>query len=175
MARSKSIIISGGADYWLLPLHSQIPKDEQKRVFVPAPEGFTKIILATNIAETSITINDCIYVIDLCKAKIKEFFIKRNLADYRMLWASQTNLEQRAGRAGRVRPGVCFHLCSRARYEAMPHHISPEIQRTALHSLALTIKALNLGNVEDFLGNALEAPPKSYVANAITVLHEMVS
>lgn len=156
-----------------MPLHSQIPKDEQKRVFVPAPEGFTKIILATNIAETSITINDCIYVIDLCKAKIKEFFIKRNLADYRMLWASQTNLEQRAGRAGRVRPGVCFHLCSRARYETMPHHISPEIQRTALHSLALTIKALDLGNVEEFLGSALEAPPKSYVANAITVLHEM--
>ena len=62
--------------------------------------GFTKIILATNIAETSITINDCIYVIDLCKAKIKEFFIKKNLADYRLLWASRTNLEQRAGRAG---------------------------------------------------------------------------
>eukprot|EP00116_Pleurobrachia_bachei_P015146 sb/3475408/ len=55
----------------------------------------------------------------------------------------------------------------------MAHHISPEIQRTALHSIALTVKALSLGDVEDFLGKALEAPPKTYVANALTVLHEM--
>ena len=56
----------------------------------------------------------------------------------------------------------------------MSHHISPEIQRTALHSIALTIKALNLGNIEEFLGKALEAPSKAAITNAVTVLHEMV-
>lgn len=96
--------------YILVPLHSTLTSEEQALVFKRAPTGKRKIVLSTNIAETSVTIDDCVFVIDCGQMKEKKFDSNRNMESLDVVWVSRANAMQRKGRAGRVMPGVCIHL-----------------------------------------------------------------
>ena len=123
----------------LLPLHSMIPSIEQKKVFQSPKPGVRKIILATNIAETAITINDVVFVIDCGRVKEKSYDPYNNVSTLQTAWISKASARQREGRAGRCQPGVCYHLYSKTRANALPDFQLPEIKRTTLEELCLQV------------------------------------
>ena len=86
--------------------------------------------MATNIAETSITIQNIVYVVDSCYVKIKHYDPNTNMDSLVVIPASKTSCDQRAGRSGRVMPGKCFRLCTKGDYERLPEQMQPEIQRS---------------------------------------------
>lgn len=127
----------------IIPLHSTLTNEEQALVFRKAPAGKRKIVLTTNIAETSITIDDCVFVVDCGQMKEKRFDSNRNMESLELTWVSRANALQRKGRAGRVMPGICIHLFTKHRFT---HHFLgqpvPEIKRVPLDQLLLRIKTL---------------------------------
>ncbi|XP_058021031.1 putative ATP-dependent RNA helicase DHX57 [Ahaetulla prasina] len=127
------------------PLHSTLSSEDQQFVFFQPPLGTTKIIISTNIAETSITINDVVYVIDSGKMKEKRYDPSKGMESLEDSYVSKANALQRKGRAGRVASGVCFHLFSSHHYNhhLLKHHL-PEIQRVPLEQLCLRIKILEM-------------------------------
>ncbi|XP_070590792.1 putative ATP-dependent RNA helicase DHX57 [Erythrolamprus reginae] len=126
-------------------LHSTLSSEDQQFVFLQPPLGTTKIIISTNIAETSITINDVVYVIDSGKMKEKRYDPSKGMESLEETYVSKANALQRKGRAGRVASGVCFHLFSSHHYNhhLLKHHL-PEIQRVPLEQLCLRIKILEI-------------------------------
>ncbi|KAL9691241.1 hypothetical protein QQ045_011660 [Rhodiola kirilowii] len=169
-----SFRFSGQSSDWLLPLHSSVSAADQKKVFLRPPENIRKAIIATNIAETSITIDDVVYVIDCGKHKENRYNPRKKLSSMVEDWISQANARQRRGRAGRVKPGVCYSLYTRARYERhmRPFQV-PEMQRMPLVELCLQIKLVSLGNIRYFLSKALEPPKEEAVTSAIQLLYEV--
>ncbi|PPR98710.1 hypothetical protein GOBAR_AA21966 [Gossypium barbadense] len=165
---------AGPSSDWLLPLHSSIAADEQKKVFLNPPDGIRKVIIATNIAETSITIDDVVYVIDCGKHKENRYNPQKKLSSMVEDWISRANAKQRRGRAGRVKPGICFCLYTRHRFEKLmrPYQV-PEMLRMPLVELCLQIKLLSLGQIKPFLSKALEPPKEEAMNSAISLLYEI--
>ncbi|GLC37757.1 hypothetical protein PLESTB_001473700 [Pleodorina starrii] len=129
-----------------LPLYASLPPEMQVRVFRPAPEGVRRCIVATNVAETSITVEGVVYVVDSGVVKQRSYQPSTGMDSLEVVAISRVQATQRAGRAGRTRPGKCFRLYTRNHYDhKMPNVTAPEIQRTSLVGAVLYLKSLQLG------------------------------
>src|SRR5262249_52610398 len=153
-----------------LPLHASLLPAEQRRVFPPAPMGLRKVIASTNVAETSITIEDIVAVIDTGRVKETSFDPKSNMVKLEEVWASKAACKQRRGRAGRVRAGKCYKLFTQNTEEKMAESPEPEIRRTPLEQLCLSVKAIGITDVPSFLANALTPPDSLAVDGALKLL-----
>ncbi|XP_061721919.1 uncharacterized protein LOC133528537 isoform X1 [Cydia pomonella] len=160
-------------NWWVLPLHSTITADEQVRVFQRAPPGHRKLILATNIAESSITVPDIKYVIDFCLMKILVADSATNFSTLSLTWASKSNCEQRAGRAGRVRDGRVYRLVPAKYYDKFQQDSPPEIVRCPLERLVLLAKMLDMGPPSDVLALAMDPPEMANIQRTMLVLKEI--
>jgi len=144
----------------LLPLYSQLPTKEQLRIFQPPPDRARMIVLATNVAETSLTIPNIRYVFDCGRSKERKYNTETSVQSFEIDYISKASAQQRAGRAGRTGPGHCWRLYSSAVYEQFfPDHTEPEIMRTPAESVVLQLKGFRYPRpVVDF---PFPSPPSS--------------
>ncbi|GJN23317.1 hypothetical protein PR202_gb10954 [Eleusine coracana subsp. coracana] len=154
----------------LLACHGSMATSEQRLIFEKPPPNVRKIVLATNMAEASITINDIVFVVDCGKAKETTYDALNNTPCLLPSWISKASARQRRGRAGRVQPGECYHLYPRCVYDAFADYQLPELLRTPLNSLCLQIKSLQVGSIGEFLSAALQPPEPRAVQNAVEFL-----
>lgn len=142
----------------VLPLYALLDFQKQQEVFKPPPKGTRLCVVATNVAETSITIPNIKYVVDAGRAKSKVIDEETKASCFRIEWTSQASAEQRSGRAGRVGPGHCYRLYSTAVYaNLMAKHGDPEVLRTPLDSVVLLMKHIGVKNVGGF---PFPSPPR---------------
>ena len=155
----------------IFPLHSTIAMEEQERAFLVPPAGIRKVVIATNIAETGITIPDVTCVIDAGKHKEMRFDERKQLSRLIEAFISRANAKQRRGRAGRVQKGLCFHLFTRHRHDALlPEQQTPEMLRLSLQDLVLRVKICKFGSVAETLAEALDPPSARNVQRAVDAL-----
>ncbi|GAA5831310.1 hypothetical protein JCM11251_007830 [Rhodosporidiobolus azoricus] len=135
----------------ILPLYSLLPTDKQMKVFEEPPAGHRLVVVATNVAETAITIPNIKYVVDTGRAKERKFDHASGIQSYEVEWISKASAAQRAGRAGRTGPGHCYRLFSSAVYENYLDEFSkPEILRMPIEGIVLTMKSMNIDSVANF-------------------------
>ena len=169
--------IFGGSTFMLYPLHSTISSENQGAVFDVPPPGVRKIVIATNIAETGITIPDITCVIDSGKHREMRFDEKRQISRLVECFVAKSNAKQRRGRAGRVQEGICFHLFTKLRHDKyFDDHPLPEMLRLSLQDLALKLKVMKIrigSSIEDALSQALDPPTSVNIQRAISALVEV--
>ncbi|GAM90609.1 hypothetical protein ANO11243_086540 [Dothideomycetidae sp. 11243] len=172
--RTLSAIRRLSSKFHALPLHASLQPVEQRKVFPRAGPGKRKVIAATNVAETSITIEDVVAVIDTGRVKETSFDPQAGMVRLEEVWASQAACKQRRGRAGRVTAGTCYKLYTRnLESTRMPERPQPEIMRVPLEQLCLSVKAMGVDDVQGFLGKAITPPASLAVDSALTLLHKM--
>jgi ATP-dependent RNA helicase DHX37/DHR1 len=141
----------GALKLHILPLYAALPSAQQLKVFQPPPAGSRLIVLATNVAETSLTIPGIRYVFDCGRAKEKRYDMSTGVQTFEVDWISKASASQRSGRAGRTGPGHCYRLYSSAVYEQyFEEHSVPEILRTPLESVVLQLKSMDIDKVVNF-------------------------
>ncbi|NXL38850.1 TDRD9 helicase, partial [Glaucidium brasilianum] len=155
-------------------LHSCVTLEEQSGAFLATVPGYRKIILATNIAESSVTIPDVKYVIDFCLTRTLVWDKKTNYQSLRLCWASKANCNQRKGRAGRVSKGYCYRLIYKNFWtDFIPENLIPEMLRCPLGTTVLKIKKLDMGGPKALLATALSPPSMGDIERTILYLKEL--
>ncbi|PNS20896.1 hypothetical protein CAC42_2827 [Sphaceloma murrayae] len=150
----------------ILPIYSQMPADLQAKIFDRAAPGVRKVIVATNIAETSLTVDGIMYVVDAGYSKLKVYNPKMGMDTLQITPISQANASQRAGRAGRTGPGRAFHLYTeRAFRDELYIQTIPEIQRTNLANTVLLLKSLGVKDLLDF--DFMDPPPQDTISTSL--------
>ncbi|XP_059373492.1 pre-mRNA-splicing factor ATP-dependent RNA helicase PRP16-like [Carassius carassius] len=150
----------------VLPIYSQLPSDLQAKIFQKAPDGVRKCIVATNIAETSLTVDGIMFVVDAGYCKLKVFNPRIGMDALQVYPISQANANQRAGRAGRTGPGQCYRLYTQSAYKnEMLTTTIPEIQRTNLANVVLLLKSLGVQDL--LLFHFMDPPPEDNMLNSM--------
>lgn len=192
LASGKVLEAAGGrGSLRVLPLHGSLSSAEQSKVFARPPAGTFKVVLSTNVAETSITIDDVTVVIDSGRVKEMSHDPERSIMRLQEGWVSKAAAQQRRGRAGRVRPGICFRLFSSEQWGRMPHHTEPEMLRSPLESVCLLVRGMMTSaaappaasapafaaaaasppaTVGAFLARCLSPPSSKAVSSAVSLL-----
>lgn len=154
-----------------LPLYSGLSSEQQMYVFDKTPEGTRKVIFSTNIAEASVTIDGIVYVIDCGFVKQRAYSPKTGIETLTATPVSKASASQRAGRAGRTRPGKCFRLYTEDSFQSLAETNIPEIQRSDLAPVVLQLKALGIDNVVRF--DFLSPPPSELMSKALELLYAL--
>ena len=165
----------GSDQQWeILPLHSTVSRSEQDKVFNYCPANVRRIIVSTNIAESSITIPDVKYVIDFCLTKQLIRDESSSFTALRMSWASKSNCDQRKGRAGRLSTGTVYRMVPREFYHTqLDGHQVPEMLRIPLHQTILKVKTLRIpGSIYEILLDAIDPPNGAAIRQSVLELME---
>jgi ATP-dependent RNA helicase DHX8/PRP22 len=160
-----------GPTLLVCPIYAALSPEQQLKVFEPAPPRTRKVILATNIAETSITINGIRYVIDTGVSKIRQFHPKTGMDCLIIVPISKAEAWQRSGRAGRNQPGICYRLYTEDSFSALRESIVPEILRCSLSSVVLQLKSMNVNDILGF--DFMDKPPQSALVRALEQLYAL--
>ncbi|EQL35997.1 adenosinetriphosphatase [Blastomyces dermatitidis ATCC 26199] len=156
----------------ICPIYANLPSELQAKIFEPTPPGARKVVLATNIAETSLTIDGIVYVIDPGFVKENVFNPRTGMESLVVTPCSRASAGQRAGRAGRVGPGKCFRLYTKwAFYNELEENTTPEIQRTNLNGVVLMLKSLGIDQLLDF--DFMDPPPAETLIRALEQLYAL--
>ncbi|MCJ1475347.1 hypothetical protein MMC13_004009 [Lambiella insularis] len=156
-----------------LPMYAGLSSEQQLSVFEATPENTRKVIVSTNIAEASVTIDGIVYVIDCGFVKLRAFNPITGIESLTATPVSKASATQRAGRAGRTKAGKCYRLYTESSYESLPETTVPEIQRSNLAPMILQLKALGIDNVVRF--DFLTPPPAELVSRALELLYSLAA
>lgn len=161
----------GAGPLLVAPIYASMPAAQQLRVFDAAPEGTRKVIIATNIAETSITVSGVKYVVDSGFVKARGYHASVGMDSLQVVPISQAQARQRSGRAGREAPGVAFRLYTEASFRSLTPETVPEIKRCNLATVVLQLKALGVDDVIGF--DFLDAPPAAALLRSLELLYAL--